>query len=97
MKAILVLAALAVITGLLGWWRYSNQDDSTTVTIDKQKIKQDAATAAEKARELGDEAREQAEELGETARERLDEARDEGEAKVEDALDDSQPPADNSP
>lgn len=51
-KAIILIAILVLAMLLLGWLNFSNSPSQTTITIDKNKVQQDAGEAVRKAKEL---------------------------------------------
>lgn len=51
-KAIILIAILVLAMLLLGWLNVRNSPSQTTITIDKNKVQQDAGEAVQKAKEL---------------------------------------------
>ena len=62
MKGLLILAAVVLLAALLGWLSFGNSDDSATMTIDKQEVRQDTEAAMEESE--GGRRRGQAEDSG---------------------------------
>ena len=62
MKGLLILAAVVLLAALLGWLSFGNSDDSATMTIDKQEVRQDTEAAVEKAKEVAEEAKQKIQE-----------------------------------
>lgn len=51
-KAVVLIAILVGVMALLGWLSISNNASQTTITIDKNKVQQDAGEAVQKAKEF---------------------------------------------
>lgn len=51
-KAVVLIAILVGVMALLGWLSVSNNASQTTITIDKNKVQQDAGEAVQKAKEF---------------------------------------------
>ncbi|MGD9854741.1 MAG: hypothetical protein AB7U20_07295 [Planctomycetaceae bacterium] len=51
MKPIIILVVIVLVAVLLGWMTFRNSGDTATISIDKQKIQQDAETAVESVKE----------------------------------------------
>ena len=52
MKAFLIIAAIVCVLFFLGWLTFATGEGSASVTVDTNKVKEDASTAVEKGKEL---------------------------------------------
>lgn len=54
MRAILVIAVILLILGLVGWLRIGSSDGDPTIRVDTEKVKQDTSEIVEKTKQLVD-------------------------------------------
>ena len=54
MRGLLALVVIVLILALVGWISFGNNANEATITIDKQKVKQDVEKIEESGKELGD-------------------------------------------
>ncbi len=54
MRGILALVVVVMILALVGWISFGNNANEATITIDKQKVKQDVDRIKQSGKDLGD-------------------------------------------
>jgi hypothetical protein len=57
MRALLILIVVVLLLALVGWIKFSNTPHESTITIDKEAVKQDTDQMVERGNELIDETR----------------------------------------
>lgn len=62
MRGILALVVVVLILALVGWITFGNNANEATISIDKQKVKQDVDRIKQSGAELGDKLESQVEE-----------------------------------
>lgn len=62
LRTILIIAIIALVLGLMGWLKFSNSGNETTIKLDKAQVKEDTGKAVEKAKEISADLKERAEE-----------------------------------
>lgn len=61
LKALVVIAAVALVMFVVGWLQFSSNESEATITIDKSKVKEDVKQAAAKVQEVTEELQERVE------------------------------------
>lgn len=54
MRAIIVIAVIVLVLGLVGWLRFSSPDGDPTIRVDTEKVRQDTSAIVEKSKEAVD-------------------------------------------
>jgi hypothetical protein len=54
MRGLLAVVVIALILAVVGWISFGNNANEATITIDKEKVKQDVERIKESGKELGD-------------------------------------------
>jgi hypothetical protein len=54
MRGLLALVVIVLILAVVGWISFGNKANEATITIDKEKVKQDVERIKESGKELGD-------------------------------------------
>ena len=55
MRAVILIAVIVLILGLLGWLQFSSPDGDPTIRVDTDRIKQDTSEIVEKTKDVVDE------------------------------------------
>ncbi len=54
MRAVIVIAVIVLILGLVGWLQFSSADGDPTIRVDTDRIKQDTSEIVEKTKDVVD-------------------------------------------